>query len=125
MSLFDKITHASLKDCINDEGFVLFIVEPGNMAKAIGKGGANIKRLEQKIGKKVKVAEFNENPLQFAGNLMYPARIKDSDRQGGVLIFEAADSASRGMMIGRNASHLRKTEEIVKRYFDIDEIKVK
>jgi len=125
MKVFDYITHAQLKDCVNEPSYVLFIVDPGQMAKAIGKGGINVKKLEKKLGKKIKIAEFSDNALQFAGNLMFPAKIKDSERDGNTLIFEAENTASRGIMIGRGASHLRKTEEIVKRYFEIDEIKIK
>lgn len=125
MSLFDKITHASLKDCIQFEDAFVFIVDKGEIAKAIGKGGANIKLLEKKLGKRVKVAEFADNAMQLTCNLMYPAKIKDCKEEDGVITLESQDHSSRGVMIGRNASTLRRVEGIVKRYYPISEIKVK
>jgi len=125
MSMFDKITHASLKDCIPFDDHYVFIVERGEMAKAIGKGGSNIKLLERKLNLKVKVAEYADNACQLTANLMYPAKIKDIKEEEGKIFVQSLDHASRGIMIGRNASNLRRVEGIVKRYFSIDEIKVK
>ena len=41
MQLFENLTRAKLKDCINDEPLI-FIVEENEIGKAIGKGGSNI-----------------------------------------------------------------------------------
>ena len=43
MSLFQDVTRASVVDCVVDEK-VTFIVQPGQMGLAIGKGGERIKR---------------------------------------------------------------------------------
>ena len=41
----------------------------------------------------------------------------------GIVTIEAQDHSSRGLMIGRNASNLRRVESIVQRYFKVEEIK--
>jgi len=125
MALFDQVTRAGLRDCIKGEELIIFIVEPGEIAKAIGKGGSNIKLLERKLNKRVKVVEFAEDACKFAANLMYPAQIAGCQYEEKRILMEPADMNSRGIMIGRNASSLRRTEEIVKRYFDIEQIKVR
>ncbi len=125
MALFDQVTRASLKDCIKGEELIIFIVEPGEIAKSIGKGGSNIKLLERKLNKRIKVVEFAEDACKFAANLMYPAQVAGCQYEEKRILMEPADMNSRGIMIGRNASSLRRTEEIVKRYFDIEQIKVR
>lgn len=125
MSMFDNITHAALKDCIPFDDQYVFIVDRGQMAKAIGKGGSNIKLLERKLKLKVHVAEYADNACQLTANLMYPAKIKDIKEEDGKIFVQSLDHNSRGIMIGRNANNLRRVEGIVKRYFSIDEIKVK
>jgi len=125
MSLFTRITKAKLKDCIVEDGQIMFIVENGEMSKAIGKGGSNVKLLEKKLSKRVKIVQYSSDLCQFVCNLMYPAKVKDCVLTDGIVFLEAEDHPSRGLMIGRSASNLRRCEEIARRYFKLEEIKVK
>ncbi len=124
MSLFESMTGAKLKDCIISENLVTFIVGEGEIAKAIGKAAVNVKKLEQKLKKKIKIAEFSDDIVKFIQSLTYPAKIKEVEKEEGIIKITAADSQSRGLLIGREANILRAYEAIVKRYFDIEEIKV-
>lgn len=124
MSLFESMTGAKLKDCIISENLVTFIVEEGEIAKAIGKSAANVRKLEQKLKKKVKIAEFSDDIVKFIQSLTYPAKIEEVEQEEGIVKIKAADNQSRGLLIGREANILRAYEKIVKRYFDIEEIKV-
>jgi N utilization substance protein A len=47
MSLFERMTEAVLRDCVERDETVVFVVESGEMGKAIGKGGANIDRVRR------------------------------------------------------------------------------
>jgi len=125
IALFSKISHATVKDCISDENQLVFIVAQGEVGKAVGAKGANIKKMEQQSKKRVKVMEYSDDICQFVANLCAPAKIKSIVQEGKVVIIESADHPSRGLIIGKNASTLRKYETITKRYFDLDEIKVK
>ncbi len=124
MSLFEAMTRAKLKDCIISENLITFIVEEGEIAKAIGKSAVNVKKLEIKLKKKVKIAEFSDDIVKFIQSLTYPAKIREVQKEEGIVKITAADSQSRGLLIGREANILRAYEAIVKRYFDIEEIKV-
>lgn len=123
MSLFASMTGVSPKDCIDNNGY-LFIVPEGTIAKAIGKGGVNTKRIEKAVKRKIKIVEFNPLVVKFVQNMMYPATCKNVVEKDGIVTVESQDHKSRGIMIGRNAQTLRETESVVKRYFDIKEIKV-
>ena len=125
MSLFSSITHVQPKDCISDEHGVMFIVPTGEIARAIGGGGSNIRRIEGLIKKRIRVAEFDENMITFIEKLSYPAKIKEIRQDEETVTITALESESRGMLIGRNAANLRRMEEIVRRYFQLKEIKVK
>jgi len=126
MSLFAKITHASLKDCFLDKyNLLTFIVNENEIGKAIGKKGFKVKLLEKSMNRKIKIVEFNPDMLSFTRNIIYPLRTKNIEGNEKVIIIEAMDSKTRGLLIGRGAENLRNYEGIVKRYFDISEIKVK
>ena len=123
MMLFESMSGAKVKDCISNDK-VLFIVGENDMGRAIGKNGANIKKFENKLKKKVKLAEFSNDVAQFVRNLAYPAEIADVKNEDGVITIHGRDSNSRAMLIGRERQNLNHLTEIVKRYFDVKEIRV-
>ena len=124
MSLFEKITKARLKDCITQDNQMIFVVQPNEIAKAIGPKGKNVKKLENMLKKRVKVVEYNQEPATFIKRLVHPLQVREIVEEDGVYTITAVDLKTRGMLIGRNASYLRAFENIVKRYFPIKELKV-
>ncbi|MGM5482602.1 MAG: NusA-like transcription termination signal-binding factor [Nanobdellota archaeon] len=125
MSLFNSITHAKLKDYfVDDNNLSIFVVEQNQVGKAIGKNASNVRLLENKLNRKIKIVEFNPDVLQFTRNIVFPLKLQNAELNGKVLNIESPDVKTRGLLIGRSAKNLRNTEKIVKRYFNIDEIKV-
>lgn len=123
MILFESVTGAKVKDCIPGEN-LFFIMEEGQMGKAIGKSGANIKRMEAMIKKKIKLAEFSSNVLQFARNLIYPAEVLDIKQEDGIIIIQGKDTNARAMLIGRERQNVNHLNSVLNRYFDVKEIRV-
>ena len=125
ISLIQRITRSKIKDCIDEGSRYLIIVDQGEISKAIGKGAQNVRHLEKSLNKKVRFVEFNPKPLTFIKNLISPLQIIEAvEEEEGVLALTAADSSTRGYIIGRNGQNLRQLESVVKRYFPIKEIKV-
>ena len=123
MAFFESMTGAKVKDCISD-GKLIFIVEENSMGKAIGKNGANIKRLENALKRKIKLAEFSDDVLQFVRNLVYPADVAEIKNDNGLLTIKGRDTNTKAMLIGRDRQNINSISGIVKRFFDIREIKV-
>jgi len=124
MSLFETLTHAKLKDCFFDREKLVFLVEQGEMGKALGRNKANIMKLEKMLNRKIKIVEFSPNRLQFITNYLAPLRITDIKEEGDLIIITGADTKTKGLIIGIKARNLRNLEKIVSKYFKIDEIKV-
>jgi len=125
MSLFEKITRADLKDCFVNRERVVFIVQHGEMGKALGKQKFNLQKIEEAINRKIKIVEFNPDVLEFIKNLMYPLKILEIKQDDSVVIIKGSDTKTKGLMIGARAQNLRNYEELVKKYFDnVNEIKV-
>ena len=94
------------------------------MGKAIGKQGSNIKRAENALKKKIRLAEFNNDVCQFVQNLIYPLKAKEVKEEDGIVTIYVDDTKTRGMLIGRDRHNINSTTDIVKRYFKTEEIKV-
>ncbi|MBI2135369.1 NusA-like transcription termination signal-binding factor [Candidatus Woesearchaeota archaeon] len=123
MSLFESLTGAKLKDCIAN-GNVTFIVQESEMGKAIGKKGSNIKRIENMLKKSVRLFEFNDDVCRFVANLIYPSKADDVKEEDGIVSIYAADMKTKGIIIGRDRHRIKSINSIVKRYFNIIEVKV-
>ncbi len=123
MSLFESVTKSSLKDCIvNDQ--LLFVVEPNEIGKAIGKQGSNARRLEALLKKRIKIVEFSPESTQFVRNMIYPLQATNVAEDNRIITITGPDTKTKGLIIGRDAKNLNFLKDIVKRYFDIDDIKV-
>jgi len=113
IQIFERLTHARCKDYILQETMSFFIVEPDNIGKAIGKQAVHIKQLEQVLRKKIRIIEYAPELKQFVQNVIAPLRIDNFEEHDGVVLLAAKDLKTRGMLIGRNASHLRLYEAII------------
>ena len=125
ISMFESATGAQLHDSFMQDEKIVFVVKQGQIGKALGKRGANIRKLENLLKKKIRIIEFNDDVLQFVRNAVHPLQAKDITEEAGVITIIPLDSKTRGYLIGRSAANLRNTESIIQRYFkDVKEIKV-
>lgn len=120
INMFEKLTHAAVKDCFPEGDSLVFVVEPGQMGLAIGKGGANIKKVSSVFKKEIKAFEFNPEPVGFVRNLLFPLKPKDVVREDNVVIIRASDTVEKGKVFGREKTNLRRIQEIVSKYFQVE-----
>lgn len=124
LSLVERRTGANIKDCMISEDSAVFVVQPGEIAKAIGKGGQKVQEISRMLKKKVRFVEFSEELEQFIKNLCHPVKVKEVQNDEGLVTIVPEDYRGRGVIIGRNAQNLRQIESLVQRYFDVQELKV-
>lgn len=129
MRIFENVTHATLIDCFEDQKGVLnFFVEQNDIGKAIGKKATNIRLLEDKFNKKIKVSAYSADLKSFLNNLLFPMVVEsiEYDPESNIVQIQDPDFNKKSMIIGRNASNLRNYEYIARRFFpELKEIKVK
>jgi len=128
MSLFQNVTGATARDCIEDEkqNRVIFVVNSGKMGLAIGKGGMHIKSLQNIVKRNVELVEFDEDPAKFLTNLLNPKLVSevkistrpDGSKQAIVLV----DPRKKGIVVGREGRNAEKARLLAKRYFNITNV---
>jgi N utilization substance protein A len=126
MKLFEDLTRARVKDCFYNREKLVFVVEPGELMKALGRDRGNVQRLEERLKRQIKIIEYSEDMLTFIRNMMHPLRMLDISYDGeGVVTIKGTDTKTKGLMIGARAQNLRNYEEIARKYFDeLKEIRV-
>ena len=128
ISLFQSVTKAGARDCIEDGDLdrVIFVVEPGMMREAIGRGGSHIRSLQNMVKRSVELVEYDGDPVRFLTNLLGPklvtgARVEerpDGSRQAVVTV----DPSKKGLAVGREGRNAKRARLLAKRYFGIDHV---
>ncbi len=127
-SLFESLTGIQPLDTVIDDEYnrIIFVVQKNMAALAVGKGGANIRRLRQFIGRDVEVVEHGESPEELIRNSLYPARViavKISKGPDGSLVaMTTVVPEDKAIAIGRNGKNVNRARILAKRYFDIDRV---
>ena len=124
INLFESTTKARVKDAFYMKETLTFIVFEGDIFKALGKNLENLRRVESMLKKKIKIVEFNSDMVKFIANLLYPYRVNSITLDGKTVTIQDEDTKTKGLIIGSKAQNLRFYEGIVKKYFEIEEIKV-
>lgn len=123
ISIFEKRTNATVKDCIVNGHDVTIIVKEGDMGQAIGKKGTIINKIESELGKEIHVYEHSSNPEKFISNLLFPVKVEKVEVNGkSVKVY--IDKAEKKRAIGKGGKKINHVRELVKRHFGIDELKV-
>jgi len=128
MSLFQNVTGATARDCVEDEkqNRVIFVVNTGKMGLAIGKGGVHIKSLQNIVKRNVELVEYDEDPAKFLTNLLNSKLISevkinkrtDGSKQAIVMV----DPRKKVIVVGREGRNAEKARLLAKRYFDISSV---
>lgn len=122
---FEKITGTRVKDCFYEEEKLIFIVNPGQASKAVGKEGINAKKFSFQTNKRIKIIEFNEDPIRFINSLISPIRAENITLEEKVVKIKASSTKDKGLLIGRNSKNLENLKKVVQKYFqDIEDIKI-
>lgn len=128
LKLFEQVTKVPVKDYYDHNDRLFFIVPTGKLMQALGKDGANVKDLSQKLNRRIKVAEYNPDVRLFIRNLIHPLKVESMELDTpdeGVITLSDADTKTKGLIIGAKAQNLRFYERVVQKYFpDVKEIKV-
>ena len=128
MSLFQNVTGATARDCVEDEkqNRVIFVVNNGKMGLAIGKGGSHIKSLQNIVKKNVELVEYDEDPANFLKNLLnnkLVSEVKINNRpDGSKQAIVMVDPKKKGIVVGREGRNAEKARLLAKRYFDIGSV---
>jgi len=130
MSLFQNVTGATARDCIEDEkqDRVIFVVNSGKMGLAIGKGGSHIRTLQNIVKKNIEIVEYSDDPAEFLKNILNSklvSEVKLNKRADGTMqAIVLVDPRKKGIVVGREGRNAEKARLLAKRYFEITNVQI-
>ncbi|MFB6182749.1 MAG: NusA-like transcription termination signal-binding factor [Candidatus Nanohaloarchaea archaeon] len=125
INMFESITDVEVRDAIIKEDEAYFIVPEGKAGMAIGKGGKVVQKVQDRLGKEVKIYEYSDNLGKFINNLI-PTNLR------GVTVEDEEDKKveinvpreKKGRIVGKNGQKIDSIREILERTHNVDEVKV-
>ena len=130
ISLFQNVTKTTARDCLDDEkqDKIIFVVNEGKMGLAIGKGGSNIKSLQNILKRNVELVEHFDDPIKFLKNILNPKFVNgvklDTKQDGSSQAIVIVDQGKKGLVVGREGRNAERARLFAKRYFDISSVQI-
>ena len=72
ISMFEQMTGSKLRDCFTVDDLQVFVVERGQIGRAVGRAGANVKKLAAALKSKIKIIEHSTELTEFVKNTVHP-----------------------------------------------------
>ena len=121
-AIMERITRARVKDCFKEDDIFYFIVASGELGKAVGKGGSSIRKVQEELGKKIKVIEFRNNLATFVRNVIFPLKVEEIIEEEGIVKIKERSKKTKSLLIGRDGKNLKLINRAVKRFFNVNEV---
>lgn len=127
IALFEELTGVTPRDYVESgEGKrITYVVSKGDMGKAIGENGRNIKKVRQKLGKDVDLVEYSEDPKEFLENIFAAVKLQNVEiieEEGGESLLVDVDDTDKGRAVGRNGWNIERARKLLSRHHGVSDI---
>ncbi|MFZ3355778.1 MAG: NusA-like transcription termination signal-binding factor [Thermoplasmata archaeon] len=125
--LFEERTGARVKDCLEAEDKLVFLVLPGEIPKAVGPGGVLVDRLKGLLHKEIQVIEYSDDPESLARNIFFafnPRKVELTPKGKGRHATVTVDPAWKARAIGKAGKNLKIARAVLMRHSDIVSVSV-
>ena len=122
LNLFNRITRVSTRFCFTHNNTIFFCVPRQLVSRAIGREGVNIRKINQIIGKRVKIIPQPRGVVDaksFIESIVAPVTFKDFELKGKEIVVSGSRQ-SKAAMIGRNKRRLLEMQGIIKDFFGVE-----
>ncbi len=122
ISIFEAATNAEVKDCLERDNTVVFILYPRNLRKVLANRGENIQKVRNLLHKNVTVIEYSPDIVVFARNIFHRFHVRNvrvENIDGEFSIVVEVDPKEKARAIGKDGQNLRLAKEIIGRHFPL------
>ncbi len=117
INLLDNTARVRTRKCFVYNNNVIFAVPGSLVSKAIGQDARNVRFIQEKLGRRVRVIKESlgpEDAERFVREIVAPVGFKSLDIKEGMLVLNAG-AQSKAALIGRNK---RRYEELRRILYD-------
>ena len=118
LNLLEQTTGARAVDVLVLPDTIVFLVKKGDLGRAIGRQGANITRLSNRLKKRVEVVEYSEELNEFLKNLFKPIELEEVKKEGET-VYLKVPAKDKGRVIGRGGEKVNRARALLERHFQV------
>ena len=125
--LFEERTGARVKDCFEAEDKLIYLVQPGEIHKAVGPGGVVVDRFKGMLKKEIQVIEYSDAEETLVRNIFFafsPRSVEIAPKGKGRHATVTVDPAWKARAIGKGGKNLKIARAILLRHTAVDSISV-
>ena len=127
ISVFERVTKTVVKDCIETQDKLVFIVANGQIGAAIGKRGENVRKLHEMLKKNLDIIEYSDDPGEFVRNIFHSFKIRGveiENRGRKIHATVSVESKDKGKVIGKDGRNLKLARDILSRHTEIQSLSI-
>ena len=120
LNLFAKVTRINTRFSFPYNGAIVFCVPRPMIFRAVGRGAGNIKKLNEILGKKIKIIASPrgiEDAKTFIEDVVKPVAFNGLEINDKEIVIDAGGMQNKAMLLGRNKARLLELQNIVKGFF--------
>ncbi len=123
INLLDKASKVKTMRCFVYNNTIFFAVPQNLISKAIGPQAINIKKMQDQIGKKIKIIREPNGVNEigsFISDIVSPIKFKNLEVKDSEVIITAGTNQNKASLIGRNKRRLEELEKIIQGVFNFE-----
>jgi len=127
ITALEEESGAEVTDCIKvGDNEILYIVKNGHIGRALGKQGANVKKIGDALGKRIRVVELSTDPIKFTKDMLrnMETRSISLDSVNKTILIQA-NHRTRGAILGKDGEKVQILKDLLKRHHGIEDVSVK
>ena len=124
-AMFESMTGAELKDVIEEEDRIVFVVVEGQVGRALGKGAINLKRLRESLQKEIVLLGYAADKEQFLKNVFHRFKVEGvewEDRNGDMIAHVKIPQEDKGKAIGKGGRNIQLARMLMKRHHQVGDV---
>lgn len=128
IALFEKVGRVEVRECLENEDMVLFIVGERRLAELFKRNPNVITTLKDRINKHILVAEFSRDLLSYVRNVFFRFKVREIHlnwREGQTDILVGVEQGEVGKAIGKEGRNIKLFREAISRSFNIKSLNIK
>ncbi len=126
-NMFSRVTRIRTNHCFEYNNAIVFAVPRKLVSRAIGIDNKNLRRLNQVIGRKVKIVAIpngREDIENFVSVITYPIKFKAIEIKGDNAVINTGGQ-NKAILIGRGRCRLNEMQNVLGQYFGIKRVVVR
>lgn len=122
INLLDNTSHVKTRKCFVYNNTIFYAVPKELISKAIGPSAINIKKIQDKINKKIKIIQEPigiEDAKRFIEDIVSPLQFKSLEIKEDIFLLTAGNQ-SKAALIGRNRRRYNELKQVIEDFFNKD-----